>query len=397
MGESLKEYIARRPIINTHSHHFPGAWQKDTSLDAILKASYNSWCMASWDETDYGRREFCRKMQGNTYFFWFERSLQQLTGHTEPLNEHTWTMYDKSVRELSADPDYHLRVMKEKCLYRYALWDPYWEPNTCNELPGFYTPVYRIDMFLFGYSPDARDHDGNNPQKACGWTDWPDTYEEYLALIEAEIASAKARGCVALKNATAYDRTLCYRPVSRTEAGRIWGKKNPTAEEIRDFQDGTFHFICGMAEKYRMPIQCHTGLGALDGSNAMQLRGVIKQYPKVRFILFHASYPWMEDVLALLHTFPNVTVDLCWLPLLSTSACKRFLREYIEGCTMDRITWGCDTWNSVESYGAVLAIRHVLETVLGDCVNDGLLSFQTAKAYADHILFSNAQKIYQIS
>ena len=36
------------------------------------------------------------------------------------------------------------------------------------------------------------------------------------------------------------------------------------------------------------------------------------------------------------------------------------LHELIERATLDRIFWGCDTWTAEESFGALLAFRHVL-------------------------------------
>lgn len=68
----------------------------------------------------------------------------------------------------------------------------------------------------------------------------------------------------------------------------------------------------------------------------------------------------MDDLLGLLHSYSNVYADLCWLPLISTSAAKRFLREALEIGGSNRILWGCDTWTSEESYGAVLAFRRVV-------------------------------------
>lgn len=396
MNERLRYTIESSPVINTHCHHLPGPQQKDTSLDTLLRWSYNSWCMIPWDDTPASRHELCRQLQGNTYFYWFEKALQELCGLSSPLDEHSWDDYDRRVRELSADDGFHWRVMRETCRYRHVLWDPYWAPNTKNEYPGFYTPVYRVDMFLFGYSLKAHDHDGNHPLHACGWEKMPDTYDGYLALIEKEIAAAVSRGCVALKIAAAYDRSLDFRDVSPERAGRLWNKDAATPEEIRDFQDGTFHYICRLAEKYRLPVQCHTGLGALEGSRAMELLHTIRAHPRVPFVLFHGSYPWMQDVLALLHCCPNVYADLCWLPLISTSACRRFLREYIEVCSMDRITWGCDTWNSFDSLGALRAAQKAVGGVLDECIIEGLLSENAACAYAEHIFYRNAESIYRL-
>lgn len=50
----------------------------------------------------------------------------------------------------------------------------------------------------------------------------------------------------------------------------------------------------------------------------------------VKFLYDHSYCNWMDDLLGLLHSYSNVYADLCWLPLISTSAAKRFLREALE-------------------------------------------------------------------
>ena len=47
----------------------------------------------------------------------------------------------------------------------------------------------------------------------------------------------------------------------------------------------------------------------------------------VKFLYDHSYCNWMDDLLGLLHSYSNVYADLCWLPLISTSAAKRFLRS----------------------------------------------------------------------
>ena len=69
----------------------------------------------------------------------------------------------------------------------------------------------------------------------------------------------------------------------------------------------------------------------------------------VKFLYDHSYCNWMDDLLGLLHSYSNVYADLCWLPLISTSAAERFLREALEIGGSNRILWGCDTWTSEES------------------------------------------------
>ena len=43
----------------------------------------------------------------------------------------------------------------------------------------------------------------------------------------------------------------------------------------------------------------------------------------VKFLYDHSYCNWMDDLLGLLHSYSNVYADLCWLPLISTSAARK--------------------------------------------------------------------------
>jgi len=73
------------------------------------------------------------------------------------------------------------------------------------------------------------------------------------------------------------------------------------------------------------------------------------------------------------------------------------LHELIEVGTLDKITWGCDTWSSEESFGALLALRHVLATVLSEKIASGYLNMKDACLIIDHILYKNASELYKVS
>ena len=114
----------------------------------------------------------------------------------------------------------------------------------------------------------------------------------------------------------------------------------------------------------------------------------------VKFLYNHSYCNWMDDLLGLLHSYSNVYADLCWLPLISTSAAKRFLREALEIGGSNRILWGCDTWTSEESYGAVLAFRRVVSEVLSEMCQEGYLSCEEACYTAGQIWRGNALKLF---
>jgi predicted TIM-barrel fold metal-dependent hydrolase len=219
--------------------------------------------------------------------------------------------------------------------------------------------------------------------------------DAFTDFVSGLIAENVKNGSVCIKNAIAYDRTVNFKETEKDKAAKVFSS-DASAEDIRHFQDYLFLYICRVAAELDVPVQCHTGLGCLDGTRAIGLNEIIEKNPETKFVLFHASFPWTNDVLALLHNYPNVYVDICWLPLLSPTAAVNTLHELIEVGTSDKICWGCDTWTSEESYGARLAVNSVLTDVLDAKVSSGYLCANGAEQVARNILFNNAKTLYKL-
>lgn len=387
--ESLRDFCAHQRIINTHCHHLPQP-QQEASLAWVLKNAYVSWKGISYDEN---RDAYIRRLSGTSYYYWLAKGLSACCGIFELLNEHNSAHYDARIAEILSNPAADLKLMRDACGYDRVILDAYWNPGGDNGCPALFAPAYRINMFLFGYHQAARDHNGNNPYQ-CRAFEMPDSIEEYVARMKKEIEARKRSGCVALKCAAAYDRGLDFGPADLTAARTAYGKETASACEIKAFQDFIFDQLCGISAKLHLPMQIHTGLGLDARTNAAQLLNMVCRHPDTTFSLMHGSYPWTDDLLMLVHNHQNIVVDLCWLPLLSPAVCERFLGELIDVCDMDRITWGCDTWHSFESYGAVLAVREVLSASFAKLVQQGRISESYARLYLSHILHDNAAVLY---
>lgn len=394
MKTELWAYMAERPVINTHSHHFPDGFFKSFTLDNLLRQTYISWFGVTFDQTQESRAAYLDKVRYKSYFIWLQKSLQELYGFDEPLSTENWEEISRKIEGSYEDTSFHLQILKEKCGYEKVILDTYWNPGNQNGHPEIFFPTFRVDPLFYGYAPGIKDHDGNDPAKLYG--DLPRNITDYVVWIRRIISHKKEEGCIALKSAMAYKRGLHYKAVTKERADRIFGLKETerTTEDIVAFQDYLFQCICEISAEFGLPVQCHTGLGQLTETRAMSMKEVIARNPETKFVLFHCSFPWTEDISALLHTYPNVYPDLCWLPLLSPTAAKKMLHELIEVGTSDKICWGCDTWTSEESYGALLAIRFVLAEVLAEKIKDGYFTLADAKEIIDRIMISNAAEIY---
>ncbi len=386
--ESLYGYASDRSIVNTHSHYqLP---EGPRTLDYLMENSYVRWLNVPLGQDEAGRADFLARVRHNTYFVWLERALQKLYDFPEKLTAGNWAEWSRAV-ERDARPDE--QIFREICGYRAIVLDAYWNPGS-DHGSKLFTPTFRINSFLYGYDSEAKDHNGNNALRLYGET--PDSFDQYLLFMRQIAREKKATGCVALKCASAYDRPLDFQHVSKERAARAYQSANATAEEIRDFQDYVFFELCRIAAELDLPFQCHTGLGLIDRTNALMLREAIARNPDTRFVLFHGSYPWTQDIAALASFFPNVYTDLCWLPILSTGAAERFLSEMLDVTTADKILWGCDTWTPQESFGALLAMREVLSRVLSSRIGRGLTDMDGAQDLTRRILSENAASLFHI-
>mgnify|MGYP001041027494 FL=1 len=391
----LKDHIDTISIVNTHCHKLPEKPGFPDGLKELAEHSYLGWCHRTWDGTKEAAAEFVRGLKHNSYFFWIEKSLQKLLNTDQRLNEETYPWFEKKLKEFSGSMTSDDEFLRDVCHYDKIILDGYWEPGTDLGNPDLYTPAYRINQFLFGYQTDTVDDNGNNPFLVYGWPKEM-SFEQYLDQIEKMIREKMAQGCVALKSSLPYDRSIHFTERSYEEAKKGYQNKEAAQKDITAFQDYIYFHICKIAAKYDIPFQNHTGLGKLEGSNAMLLKEVIGKNPKTRFVLFHGSFPWTDDALALIHNYSNVYADLCWMPGISTSTAVYFLKQLLETGKADAITWGCDSWTVIESYGAYLAGRYAVAKALSEMIDDEFMTLSEGKELTENIFRENAKRIYHI-
>jgi uncharacterized protein len=384
-------------VVSTHSHYLRQDIDTGETLHQLMQKTYISWGYPAFPDTAQERKRYVRTVGTNSYYTWMARSLGYLYGNGEPLTADNWDRIDAAFRRANQVPGHSLSILKDVCRYGAIVLDKYDDPGSDVGLPALMKPTFRCDPFLHGYAIDGHDANNNFPYRMLGLDRMPERMEDYIQAVDERIGVMRSQGCVALKIAIAYERDLAFDPLSDEAARQAYHAPTPSPEQVRAFGDAMMFALCRIAAKYDMPIQIHTGLGKLEGSNAMGLKKLIEQNPQTKFSLFHCGYPWMDDVLGLLHNYRNVYPDLCWLPLISTSAAIRFIREALEVGDATRLTWGCDTWTAQESYGALLAIRHCLASSLASLCEEDLMTIDQAKTVIRSILKTNAETLYGIA
>ncbi len=395
--QNIKEQLDDVQVVSSHEHHLVDGAHKGLNLDKVFRSSYVGWCGIPFSESTESKGKFLEKVRFNSYFVWLERALQDLYGFCEPISVDNWDEISSKISASHENTDHHIWILQEKCKYYKAIQDGYWDPGSDMGHSSVFAPTYRINMFLYGHHREAQDHNGNNPLRLFDveFTN----IDDYVEWMGEKLAEVKKAGAVALKSAIAYERTLSVDDPSRDEASQAMGKapKQLTAQQRKAFEDYVFNRICEFAEKLALPFQNHTGLAKIGGSNPMNLEPTIARHRGTKFVLFHGGYPWIHEIGGLAHNYSNVYPDLCWLPIISTTAAVSALHEYIEVTpSITRLCWGGDAWISEESYGAIKAFRYVLEKVLAEKVWDGYMQIDDAIEVGKKLLYKNAMDLYGV-
>lgn len=314
------------------------------------------------------------------------------------------TISDDQARQLNAQifdnykSDQWLHdVITKRANIELMLVDPYWNRLQFAREYRFSVPVLNVTTILRSVHPDRLTSDFDSPfvySRNKGRS--TESFDDFLAAVDALFADAVAADAVCLKSTQAYERSLDYTPVPKDEVVAVYGKqKDETSEEEQKrFEDFMFWHICRLSAKYELPFQVHTGDARVQGSNPILLVDVIEANPETKFILFHGGYPWVGETGAIAMKHSNVWIDSCWLPTLSYTMAKRAYQEWLEAVPSDRIMWGADTVDAEGIYGATAFTRQCLTEALAEKVLRSELTEPQALRIGQQILRDNALKLF---
>lgn len=134
------------------------------------------------------------------------------------------------------------------------------------------------------------------------------------------------------------------------------------------------------------------------GTRAMLLIPILERYRRVRFDLFHASWPWTSELGALAKNYPNVWPDMCWAWTMNPAESERTLSEWIDGVPFNKIfAYGADTrwpWCDV---GYALQAKLGIARVLESKIEAGYLNQRTAEEVADRIMLRNGEEFFGLA
>lgn len=414
--DAIADAIASAPVIDTHEHLVPfDELDLPMNFVRLVRRSYLTRSLRVSDSNPNGTGsnfEFSlehdnwetaaaihSRVRFTSYYRWLMRAVAELYGLAEPaLSPERWEYLSSELAKRYAN-DHWLTDVLDKANISAVIWDPFWNTGRWRVPERRMQPSLRIDSSLVAFDSRAKDHDRNNVVR-----DWArvfdmnvDSLADLEALLEKLIVTNIEAGARSLKFAFAYDRTLDVSAPSVASARRVFGRglRDVDAEGRKQFGDYVVHFFLERAKKYSLVVQVHTGMARLQGSNPLLLEPLLQQYPEIVFDLFHGGYPWVRESAGLAHNYPNVRLNLSWLPLLSTTATVQVLNEWLEIVPqLDRISWGGDCQTVEETYGALLAVKHALAVALGYSVEEGNLTIDEALTAAHSVLYGGGKATY---
>lgn len=401
-------------MYSTHDHIKPLALLEPFGAVRLIRESYVMRCLRAADGSpnSEGDRfilalsedwttlaEMVRRVRFTSYYQWLVRGLCELYGLPDrELTERSWRELVADVPRRSASPRWIGETL-DRARVVACIWDPYWKAGTWTVPEARFRPSFRINSAVVAYHVRASDFESGNLIR--DWSAHFDvevgTLSQLEDLIEKVLQRNVLAGCRSLKSALAYERTLAVGAARRSDAVRIFGATPESVGEADRllFGDYIVRFILDRARDLGLVFQVHTGLARLDSSNPLLLEGVIREHPEVVFDLFHGGYPWIRESAALAHNYPNVRLNLTWLPQLSSEAAVAALKEWLQIVPQaDRISWGADCSTVEESYAAVIAAKHCVQRALSELTADGFMDEATALVAARSILHDAGASIY---
>ncbi len=306
-----------------------------------------------------------------------------------------------ALRKYARDKTFYLKLFKAANI-RWIVSDACWtNPSTHQkpremDYPDFARHVVRHDDLLDVNQKQTIE----NLEKAqgCSIHTLRDLNEFLDRYAERAVASGR---CAGFKSAVAYMRPLRFDAVSFQEAEKAFDSlMRGRTGDLAPLHDYLFHGFVQRAAGFNLPVQLHCGYLAgnfrpVPYGDPSPLISLLQQYRNVRFVLFHAGWPYSEVLGAIGKNFPNVWLDLCWAWCLSPSVTARILSDWLSYVPSNKIfAFGGDMGSPFCSLMYALQAREGLCRVFERKIADGDLATGMARNICRRIMHENAEGFY---
>ncbi len=444
MSQSLREFVVETPLFDDHEHFstLPALADEQDSYRSI--AGYAgadlAVCLgpeqpgrphlpapeaAGYDEVFFSA---WRKSRNTGYCRATEQACRDILGleyQEGNVNSISRKLKELKGEDLEATRRFFTDVLQHRAGVRWAIKDSINMPEQADDslYADFVRLNYRDDQLLVAGTRDTI------IEREARWKRTIYTLDE---LIEGFMDSITQ--CLATKKVTsfkiglAYSRGLDFGFPARAEAERAFsrlmyvtsGEKvlrdaervgttpaSPaipqlSSAELRPLHDYLVHIYVQRASDEAKPVQIHTGYLAgiyndLRNINPMQLVPLFLRYRTTKFDLFHAGWPYVDELGTIGKNFPNVWLSLCWAWAMNPITMERALDAWLDGVPYNKIMgFGGDTGHPVAAYGYALQAREGIARVLEKRVARGDMDEQFAKEVARAVLLVNGCELHDL-
>ncbi len=324
-----------------------------------------------------------------------------------PLDPASLQAVDAKMRDAHGDKDFIIRVLKERDGIDGVVLDV---PADCWK--GWDHPLFKMTMrcddTIFPFVQNRPGAFKANPEGTGQVQSFASSRGLELGSLDAFddameqwLDHLRPRAC-AVKIGAAYQRSIDFE-LEENDDGRIGaiykqivaGTGKFSGTDVKRWGNYIVSHLAGYAQVEGLPVQVHTGLASIVGTNPVSLAPLLSAWPGVTFDLFHGGYPYHHEITGVLGRFHNAHVDLCWMPILSRDATKHLLKECIAMGVSDRVlAFGGDCVCVEGSHGALLGTKEILASVLADLVSTRNLAFDDALSLGLSMLHDNAARVY---
>ena len=215
---------------------------------------------------------------------------------------------------------------------------------------------------------------------------------------------------ISIKDPCAYWRELDFHAVSDRDASRIMtryllNKDSVSTEEYNAVGNNLFRYALKESEKYNLPVKIHTGY--IAGANHMNLhrvkknlehlQTVISDFPNIRFVLMHITYPLQNELLAMAKHFSNVYVDMCWSWIIDPITSTEFLSKFLVTVPHNKIfTFGGDFIPVELIPGHAQMAREGIARSIDQLLRDDYIQRNEVQALLAKLMNGNASKFFDL-
>ena len=429
MNSGIYDFVMNHPLFSHHDHHCPFKEFEEKKQDYDA-ASFLGYADADI-ETAAGPRSYGKssaRERISTYW-----PMIRTTGYGQAVtlgckalfnldysaeNYNTITEKLQSLLRAKSASEVYDYFVRAKSNIKWVLQDSYFAPGNTDMLqadmyPGYYRFAWRMDG-LFSIS-DATPiellerltgkniHTLNNLVEAMNLN--IDKFKVTGKLATFKLGIAYARDLI-IQNPTELDAEVAFNQLRYNKDARVSAQesdRNSDQVKYRALSDYMIHRLLQRASDEDVPVQIHTGYlagnwNALDGTKALHLIPVFQKYRKVRFDVFHASWPWTSELGAIAKNYPNVYPDMCWVWAMNPSESERTLAEWLDGIPFNKIfAFGSDTSLPWCSVGYSIQARLGIARVLEEKKRKGYFSETTAKEVAAAIMLQNGEHFHRLA